>query len=125
MDRRTENPRDNLVGQMHAQQGAFMTQWNQRHGGRFVFPYTPTHGSWLNQVELWFWVLSRRILRYAEFRSPAELVAAIERFIRQWNETEARGVVTHPSFSRRGASTACNGSPITARVRLARKRWGP
>jgi transposase len=80
---------DNLNTHRDTQQGAFMTQWNRQHGGRFVFHYTPTHGSWLNQVELWFCVLSRRILRYGEFRAPEELVAAIERFIRQWNETEA------------------------------------
>jgi transposase len=80
---------DNLNTHRDTQQGDFMTRWNQRHGRRFVFHYTPTHGSWLNQVELWFCVLSRRILRYAEFRSPDELVAAIERFIREWNETDA------------------------------------
>jgi transposase len=80
---------DNLNTHRDTRQGDFMTQWNRRHGSRFVFHYTPTHGSWLNQIELWFCVLSRRILRYGEFRSPDELVAAIERFIRQWNETEA------------------------------------
>jgi len=80
---------DNLNTHRDTQQGDFMTQWNLRHGGRFAFHYTPTHGSWLNQVELWFCVLSRRILRYAEFRSCDELAAAIERFIQEWNETDA------------------------------------
>lgn len=80
---------DNLNTHRDTTQGDFMTQWNQRHGGRFLFHYTPTHGSWLNQVELWFCVLSRRILRYGEFHSPDELAAAIEAFIREWNETEA------------------------------------
>jgi transposase len=80
---------DNLNTHRDTQQGNFMTAWNRRHGTRFVFHYTPTHGSWLNQVELWFCVLSRRILRYGEFPSPEELVAAVEAFIRQWNETEA------------------------------------
>jgi len=58
-------------------------------GGRFVFHYTPTHGSWLNQIELWFSILSRRILRYGDFASVADLVAAIEAFIRHWNQAEA------------------------------------
>jgi transposase len=80
---------DNLNTHRDTNRGDYMTQWNQRHGGRFLFHYTPTHGSWLNQVELWFCVLSRRILRYGEFHSPDELVAAIERFIRQWNQTDA------------------------------------
>ena len=80
---------DNLNTHRDTNQGAFITEWNERHGGRFVFHYTPTHGSWLNQVELWFCVLSRRILRYGNFRSPDELVAAVTAFIKAWNETEA------------------------------------
>jgi len=80
---------DNLNTHRDTNQGAFMTEWNERHGGRFVFHYTPTHGSWLNQIELWFCILSRRILRYGNFHSPDKLVAAIRAFIREWNETEA------------------------------------
>lgn len=80
---------DNLNTHCDTGQGAFMTDWNRRHGERFVFHYTPTHGSWLNQIELWFSILSRRILRYGNFHSPDDLVAAIMAFIRGWNETEA------------------------------------
>lgn len=80
---------DNLNTHRDTNQGAFMTEWNRRHGGRFVFHYTPTHGSWLNQVELWFCILTRRILRYGNFHSPDELVRAILAFIREWNDTEA------------------------------------
>jgi len=69
--------------------GLFVTAWNRSHGKRFVFHYTPTHGSWLNQVELWFAIVSRRVLRHGNFRSPNELVASIERFINEWNEREA------------------------------------
>ena len=46
---------DNLNTHRDTNRGAFITEWNKRHGGRFVFHYTPTHGSWLNQVELRFW----------------------------------------------------------------------
>lgn len=80
---------DNLNTHRDTNQGAFITEWNRRHGGRFAFHYTPTHGSWLNQVELWFCVLGRRILRYGNFHSPDELVAAVTAFIKAWNETEA------------------------------------
>jgi transposase len=80
---------DNLNTHRDTNRGAFMTEWNERHGGRFVFHYTPTHGSWLNQVELWFCILTRRILRYGNFHSPDELVAAVAAFIRDWNENEA------------------------------------
>ena len=80
---------DNLNTHCDTGQGAFMTDWNRRHGDRFVFHYTPTHGSWLNQIELWFSILSRRILRHGNFHSLDDLVAAIEAFIRGWNQTEA------------------------------------
>ena len=80
---------DNLNTHRDTNQGAYMTEWNKRHGNRFVFHYTPTHGSWLNQIELWFCILSRCILRYGNFHSPDELLAAVTAFIKAWNETEA------------------------------------
>jgi transposase len=80
---------DNLTTHRDTTKGDFVTQWNRRHGNRFVFHYTPTHGSWLNQVELWFGILSRRILRHGIFGSPNDLIAAIVRFIAEWNTGEA------------------------------------
>jgi transposase len=80
---------DNLNTHRNTSRGRFMTEWNRRHGKRFVFHYTPTHGSWLNQVELWFAIVSRRVLRHSHFRDPDELVEAIESFIDTWNETES------------------------------------
>ena len=80
---------DNLNTHLDTRKGAFVTDWNRSHGSRFVFHYTPTHGSWLNQVELWFDIVSRRVLRYANFSSPDELVEAIDEFIDDWNANEA------------------------------------
>ena len=80
---------DNLNTHLDTRKEAFVTDWNRRHGSRFVFHYTPTHGSWLNQVELWFGILSRRILRHGNFSSPEELVEAVEEFIDDWNAHEA------------------------------------
>ena len=79
---------DNLNTHKDTNKGQFVTEWNRRHGKRFVFHYTPTHGSWLNQVELWFGIASRRVLRYGHFRPVNELVSALESFVDQWN-TEA------------------------------------
>ena len=81
---------DNLNTHKDTSRGQFMTEWNRHHGGRFRFHYTPTHGSWLNQIELWFSIVSRRVLRYGNFHSPEELVATIEDFIETWNRREAR-----------------------------------
>jgi hypothetical protein len=44
----------------------------------------------LNQVELWFAIVGRRVLRHGNFATPDELVAAIGRFIAHWNDAEAR-----------------------------------
>jgi transposase len=80
---------DNLNTHRDTTAGAFISDWNRHHGKRFIFHYTPTHGSWLNQVELWFAIVARRVLRHASFASCDELVAAIERFIERWNASEA------------------------------------
>jgi len=53
------------------------TRFNQRHGNRFHFHYTPLHASWVNQVELFFARLQKRVLRYASFRSISELGAEV------------------------------------------------
>lgn len=79
---------DNLNTHKDTRKGDYLTEWNRAHGNRFVFHYTPTHGSWLNQVELWFGLVSRRVLRHGQFASPDELVAAIEAFIKFWNRRE-------------------------------------
>jgi transposase len=69
---------------------AFITEWNRSHGNRFEFHYTPTHGSWLNQIELWFSILSRQVLRYGDFHTADDLVRTIEAFIRRWNRDHAK-----------------------------------
>ena len=79
---------DNLNTHKDSKKGAFISDWNRAHGGRFVFHYTPTHGSWLNQVELWFGLVSRRVLRHGQHASPDALVSAIEAFIAVWNAQE-------------------------------------
>lgn len=80
---------DNLNTHKNTSQGNFITDWNRRHGRRFVFHYTPTHGSWLNQVELWFGIVTRRVLRHGSFQTPDELIQAVVQFTERWNRSEA------------------------------------
>ena len=61
-------------------------QWLARHP-KVTFHFTPTHASWLNQVETWFSILSRTSLRGASFTSVRQLCAHIEAFIRSYNRT--------------------------------------
>lgn len=78
-----------VLDNLNTHHGEALAAWNRRHGGRFVFHYTPTHGSWLNQVEIFFGILSRRVLRAASYGSTRLLDAAVTRFLAQWNEREA------------------------------------
>src|SRR5437867_7147124 len=64
------------------------------------FHFTPTPASWLNQVEIWFGILSRKALRGLSSRSTAELRQAIEAFIKayaehakpfKWRKREVKG----------------------------------
>ncbi len=49
------------------------SQFNLRHGRRFRFVYTPKHASWMNQVEIWFSILQRRIIKYGDFDYASEI----------------------------------------------------
>lgn len=54
---------------------------------RLVPVFTPTHASWLNQVEIWFSLLSRQALRNVSFRSRSELKNRILRYIDKSNDS--------------------------------------
>lgn len=58
--------------------------WRARHPNVY-FHYTPTHASWLNQIEVWFSILAGQSLRGASFQSVADLVAHIDSFITRYN----------------------------------------
>lgn len=66
------------------------TAFNERHGGRFHFHYTPLHASWVNQVELFFAKVQKRVLRHASFVSALALGKAVLGFIHHWNRVERR-----------------------------------
>ena len=57
---------------------------------RIVFHFTPKHASWLNQIEIWFSILVRKVLRRGSFTSTADLKAKIEAFISYFNQTLAK-----------------------------------
>lgn len=64
------------------------------------FHYTPTSASWLNQVEIWFGIMSRKVLRGGSFKSQDALRVAIEAFVKaygptakpfEWRKREVKG----------------------------------
>lgn len=82
-------------------------RWLRRHP-RVHLHFTPTHASWLNQVEIWFSLLVRHALRGASFTSVQQLRAAIDAFIAaynpeaapfEWTKREARPVVPKHKYA--------------------------
>jgi transposase len=69
-----------------ASRAAFLQQADHRI--RFV--YTPKHTSWLNQVEIWFSILARRLLKRASFTSIDDLRERVLAFIEYFNATLAK-----------------------------------
>src|SRR6266545_2103083 len=59
--------------------------WLARHP-RITLHFTPTSGSWLNLVEVFFSIITRQAIRRGTFTSVQDLVGAIRRFIDGWNE---------------------------------------
>ena len=57
---------------------------------RIVFHYTPKHASWMNQVEIWFSILARKLLKRGDFTSVEHLIAKVLAFIEYYNCTMAK-----------------------------------
>lgn len=59
-------------------------QWLEEHP-RVHMHFTPTHASWLNQIELWFSILQRQKLKRASFKSIEDLIDQILTYINEYN----------------------------------------
>jgi hypothetical protein len=57
---------------------------------RIVFHYTPKHASWMNQIEIWFSILVRKLLKRANFISLQDLKTKVLAFIDYFNQTMAK-----------------------------------
>jgi len=60
---------------------------------RYHVHFTPTYGSWLNQVERWFGILTERALRRGAFKSVKALVDRIQRFVETYNAKQSKPFV--------------------------------
>ena len=58
---------------------------DENHRIRFV--YTPKHSSWVNQIEIWFGIINRKLLKKGSYTSVAEMAQSILNFIKQYNLT--------------------------------------
>ena len=64
------------------------SKFNERHGHRFKFVYTPIHASWMNQVEIWFSILHRRVIKHGDFCSASAQSSRVIGFVKHWNRYE-------------------------------------
>jgi hypothetical protein len=62
-----------------------VTAWLDRNP-RITMHFTPTSGSWLNMVEIFFGIITRQAIRRGTFTSVRDLTDAIRRYINGWNE---------------------------------------
>ena len=76
---------DNLSVHKHRE----ITAWVERRR-RLTLHFTPTYASWLNQVEIWFNIFSRDVLKDAVWHSKSELVRQIMQYIRVYSSERAR-----------------------------------
>jgi putative transposase len=53
---------------------------------RYHVHFTPTYASWLNQVEIWFNLITQKAIRRGTFRSVKELIAKIDNYVKQYNK---------------------------------------
>ena len=59
-------------------------RWLAAHP-RYHVHYTPTYASWLNQVEIWFNIITQRAIRRGTFRSVKDLITKIDNYVEQYN----------------------------------------
>jgi transposase len=85
-------------------------RWLARHPN-VHFHFIPTHASWLNQIEVWFSILSRRALRGRSFTTPRQVRIAIDRFIEAYNENahpfQWTKEVVHPTTPKKRYADIC------------------
>ena len=71
---------DNYSNHKHAS----VKRWLATHE-RWHVHYTPTYASWLNQVEIWFNIITQKAIRRGTFRSVKELIAKIQEYVDRYN----------------------------------------
>jgi transposase len=77
-----------ILDNLSTHSGPQVDKWLARHQN-FRFHFTPAGSSWMNQVEIWFGIITRQAIRRGTFSSVRILTQAISNYIASWNEDAA------------------------------------
>ena len=75
-----------ILDNLSTHKTAEVNDWLAEHR-RWQLVFTPTHASWLNQVEIFFSILARRVLRHGQFTGPDDLATQMLAFVEHHNLT--------------------------------------
>jgi hypothetical protein len=88
-----------IVDNVRMHTGKQVLAWMEAHP-RFELVHPPVHCSWMNQIEQWFSILSRKRLRIADFADKVALADRLRAFIAEWNEHAHAFKWTAKSFAK-------------------------
>lgn len=74
-----------IVDNFSTHKGDDVREWLERHPN-VTFHYTPVGSSWMNQIEIWFGIITRQAIRRGSFASVPHLTRTIKQYISMWNE---------------------------------------
>lgn len=78
-----------IVDNLAVHKSPCVREWLARKR-KFTMHFTPTYSSWLNQIEIWFGMLSRDVLKGGIWKSREQMIAQIMDYVRTYNETRAK-----------------------------------
>jgi transposase len=74
-----------VLDNLSTHSGSDVDKWLTKHPN-VTFHFTPTGSSWLNQVEIWFGIITKQAIRRGTFRSVRQLINTINTYITNWNQ---------------------------------------
>jgi len=77
-----------ILDNLSTHSGEAVDRWLTRHRN-VTLHFTPVGSSWMNQIEIWFGIITRQAIRRGTFGSVRQLINAIGRYVSSWNEDAA------------------------------------
>ena len=74
-----------VLDNLSTRNGTEVEKWLAKHPN-VTFHFTPTGSSWLNQIEIWFGIITRQAIRRGTFGSVRQLIDTINNYITNWNQ---------------------------------------